>query len=39
MEELRGHFRPELINRIDEIIPFLPVVVRGRPEHPAALAA
>ncbi len=26
MEELRGHFRPELINRIDEIIPFYPLL-------------
>ena len=26
MEELRQHFRPELINRIDEIIPFYPLL-------------
>lgn len=26
MEELRGHFRPEFINRIDEIIPFYPLL-------------
>lgn len=26
MEELRQHFRPELINRIDEIVPFYPLL-------------
>ncbi len=26
MEELRRHFRPEFLNRIDEIIPFYPLV-------------
>ena len=26
MEALRGHFRPELINRIDEIVPFYPLL-------------
>jgi ATP-dependent Clp protease ATP-binding subunit ClpC len=26
MEELRKHFRPELINRIDEIVPFYPLL-------------
>jgi ATP-dependent Clp protease ATP-binding subunit ClpA len=26
MEALRGHFRPEFINRIDEIIPFYPLL-------------
>ncbi len=26
IEELRGHFRPEFINRIDDIIPFYPLL-------------
>ncbi|MBI5091665.1 MAG: ATP-dependent Clp protease ATP-binding subunit [Candidatus Hydrogenedentes bacterium] len=26
MDELRGHFRPEFINRIDEIVPFYPLL-------------
>jgi ATP-dependent Clp protease ATP-binding subunit ClpC len=26
MNELRGHFRPELINRIDEVVPFYPLL-------------
>ena len=27
MDDLRGHFRPEFLNRIDEIIMFLPLTI------------
>ena len=36
MAELRGHFRPEFLNRVDDIVLFTPLDCRDRTDRRAA---